>query len=109
MGFQEDIDTDTGKEAITYHLRILVGAIEVLGVGHQLTKAFRIKLTEPDHLFSNEYQAIKRINCIGQENKKTCLYRLYYKESEVEMLIVNRQNARRLLHDAVMAFTQDSN
>ena len=109
MGFQDDIDTDTGKEAVTYHPRILVGTIEVLGVGHQLTRAFRIILTEPDHLFSNEYQAIKRINRIGQENRKTYSYRLYCKESEVEMLIVNRQNARKVLHDAVMATTQDSN
>ena len=109
MGFQEDIDTDTGKEAVIYHPRVLVGTIEVLGVGHQLIRAFCIILTEPDHLFSNEYQAIKRINRIGQENKETYSYRLYCKGSEVEMLIVNRQNARKALHDAVMAITQDSN
>ena len=109
MGFQDDADIDTAKEDVPYHPRILVGTIEVLGVGHQLTRAFRIILTEPDHLFSNEYQAIKRINRIGQENKKTYSYRLYCRESEVEMLIVNRQNARRILHDAVMAITQDSN
>jgi len=109
MGFQDDIDTDTGNEAVTYHPRIIVGTIEVLGVGHQLTRAFRIILTEPDHLFSNEYQAIKRINRIGQENKKTYSYRLYCEESEVEMLIVKRQDARKALHDAVMAITQEGN
>src|SRR5436190_12169486 len=109
MGFQEDIDTDTRKDAVPYHPRILVGTIEVLGIGHQLTRAFRIILTEPDHLFSNEYQAIKRINRIGQENERTYSYRLYCKKSEVEMLIVKRQDARKALHDAVLAINQDGN
>ena len=109
MGFQEDIDADTRKDAVPYHPRILVGTIEVLGIGHQLTRAFRIILTEPDHLFSNEYQAIKRINHIGQENERTYSYRLYCEKSEVEMLIVKCQDARKALHDAVLAINQDGN
>src|SRR5436309_15978526 len=88
MGFQDDIDTDTGKEAVTYHPRILVGTLEVLGVGHQLTRSFRIILTEPDHFFSNEYLAVERFTRIGQEMWKTYSSRLYWKESEVERLIV---------------------
>ena len=107
--FQEDVDYDTGREAFLFYPRILVGTVEVLGIGHQLTRAFRIILTEPDHSFSNEYQAIKRINRIGQENRKTYSYRLYCEESEVEMLIVKRQDARKALHDTILATKQDSN
>jgi len=105
-GFQEDIDVETGKEVVADHPQILVGTLDVLGYGHQLTKAFRIILTEPDHLFSNEYQAIKRINRNGQHNPKTYSYRLYCEESEVEMLIVKRQDARKTLHDAVLAIKE---
>src|SRR5438045_4858739 len=74
MGFQEDIDADTRKDTVPYCPCILVGTIEALGIGHQLIRAFCIILTEPDHLFSNKYQAIKRINCIGQENERTYSY-----------------------------------
>ena len=73
-GFQEDIDVETGKEVVADHSQILVGILNVLGYGHQLTKTFRIILTESDHLFFNEYQVIKRINHHGQHNLKTYSY-----------------------------------
>ena len=49
--FQEDIDVETEKEVVTDHSQILVGILNMLRYGHQLTKTFRIILTEPDHLF----------------------------------------------------------
>ena len=89
-GFQEDIDAEIGKEVVADHSQILVGTLNMLGYEHQLTKAFWIILTEPDHLFFNEYQAIKRINHHRQHNWKTYSYRLYCEKSEVEMLIIKR-------------------
>ena len=61
---------------------------------------------EPDHLFFNEYQVIKRINCHGQHNSKTYSYQLYCEKSEVEMLIVKRQDACKTLHDAVLVIKE---
>ena len=73
-GSQEDIDVETGKEVVTDHPQILVDTLNMLKYEHQLTKAFQIILTEPDHLFSNKYQAIKRINHHKQHNLKTYSY-----------------------------------
>ena len=104
--FQEDIDVETEKEVVTDHSQILVDILNVLKYEHQLTKTFWIILTEPDHLFFNEYQVIKRINRHGQHNLKTYSYQLYCEKSEVEMLIVKQQNARKTLHDAVLAIKE---
>ena len=105
-GFQEDIDVETGKEVVADHSQILVDILNMLKYEHQLTKTFQIILTEPDHLFSNKYQVIKRINHHGQHNSKTYSYQLYYEKSEVEMLIVKQQNARKTLHDAVLVIKE---
>ena len=105
-GFQEDIDVETEKEVVADHSQILVGTLNMLGYEHQLTKAFRIILTESDHLFFNKYQVIKRINCHEQHNQKTYSYQLYCKKFEVEMLIVKQQNACKTLHDAVLAIKE---
>ena len=72
--FQENIDVETEKEVVTDHSQILVDILDMLGYEHQLTKTFQIILMEPDHLFSNKYQVIKRINCHGQHNSKTYSY-----------------------------------
>ena len=74
FGFQEDIDVETEKEIVTDHSQILVDILNVLKYEHQLTKTFQIILTESDHLFFNEYQVIKRINCHRQHNLKTYFY-----------------------------------
>ena len=106
FSFQEDIDVETEKEVVTDHSQILVDILNMLRYEHQLTKTFRIILTEPDHLFSNKYQVIKRINHHRQHNLKTYSYQLYCEKSEVEMLIVKQQNACKTLHDAVLAIKE---
>ena len=87
---------------MTDHTQILVDILKMLRYEHQLTKTFQLILTEPDHLFFNKYQVMKRINCIRQDNSKTYSYQLYCEKSEVEMLIVKQQNACKTLHDVVL-------
>ena len=72
--FQENINVKTEKKVVTDHFQILVDILNMLKYEHQLTKTFQIILTESDHLFFNEYQVIKRINCHGQHNLKTYSY-----------------------------------
>jgi len=38
--FQENIDTETGKEVVTDHTQILVDILKMLKYEHQLMKAF---------------------------------------------------------------------
>ena len=104
--FQENIDTETEKKVMTDHTQILVDILKMLRYEHQLTKTFQLILTEPDHLFFNKYQVMKRINCIRQDNSKTYSYQLYCEKSEVEMLIVKQQNAHKTLHDAVLVIRE---
>ncbi len=102
FSFQEDIDIETEKEIITDHSQILVNILNMLKYEHQLTKIFQIILTELNHLFFNEYQVIKRINYHKQYNLKTYSYQLYYKKSEVKILIIKQQNACKTLHDVML-------
>src|SRR5438477_11205960 len=104
--FQENINTETEKEVVTDHTQILVDILKMLRYEHQLTKTFQLILTESDHLFFNEYQVMKRINHIRQNNSKTYSYQLYCEKSEVEMLIVKWQNTHKTLHDAVLVIRE---
>ena len=91
---------------MTDHIQILVDILKMLKYEHQLMKTFQLILTEPDHLFFNKYQVMKRINHIRQNNLKTYSYQLYCEKSEVEMLIVKQQNAHKTFHDAVLAIKE---
>jgi hypothetical protein len=54
---------------------------------------------EPNYMTWMENQAFFRINRYGQMAEKTYAYRLYSKDSKVELVIINRQARRKAFQD----------
>ncbi|KAG4441047.1 hypothetical protein IFR05_003455 [Cadophora sp. M221] len=90
-------DTAEGseKKKNKSEVRILIGLTRALGVGLQLQKACHVVLMEPDYEFVNELQAYGRVHRIGQKNPFSRSYRLIDEGSDIERLILKRQEDRK--------------
>jgi SNF2 family DNA or RNA helicase len=66
----------------------LVGSLELLHKGLQLTRAFRLVLFSPDVDFGKMRQAEKRENRIGQRNEMTIMYVFFNKDSAIDEAIL---------------------
>lgn len=83
------------KRKTRNNYQILVGTVQALGVGLQLTRAQDIVLMEPDTNFNRQIQAYARVHRIGQRNPGTLSFRLIDSGSEIEQAIVKKERDRR--------------
>lgn len=96
--FIDAIDHESGHRKQKNDIQILIGTTRLIGTGLQLTRAANLVLMEPDYEFYRELQAVARVHRIGQRNERSYSFRLINEESEIEMRIVKRQDARGELH-----------
>ncbi len=96
--FIDAIDHESGHRKQKNDIQILIGTTRLIGTGLQLTRAANLVLMEPDYEFYRELQAVARVHRIGQRNDRSYSFRLINEGSEIEMRIVERQDARCELH-----------
>ncbi|KAL5317120.1 hypothetical protein ACEPPN_014214 [Leptodophora sp. 'Broadleaf-Isolate-01'] len=92
--FTDTVDGNERKKN-KREVRILIGLTRAIGVGLQLQKACHVVLMEPDFEFVNELQAYGRVHRIGQKNPFSRSYRLIDEGSDIERLILKRQEDRK--------------
>ncbi|CZT12306.1 uncharacterized protein RCO7_09039 [Rhynchosporium graminicola] len=90
-----DTAEDTKAKSYKKEVRILIGLTRSIGVGLQLQKACHIVLMEPDCVFVDELQAYGRVHRIGQRNPLSRSFRLIDDGSDIEKLILKRQEDRK--------------
>lgn len=88
-------DNVEGNQRNVKEIRILIGLTRSIGVGLQLQKACYVVSMEPDYEFVNELQAYGRVHRIGQKNPLSRSFRLIDDRSDIEGLILKRQEDRK--------------
>lgn len=90
----KDIEISNGR-VLGSSPDILIGTIDIIGIGFTCVRAFRLVLMGPEWLEKVEGQAMARIRRIGQCNPKTYTYRLICEDVKIEKGIVNRHELRK--------------
>lgn len=75
-------------EADDSDIRVLVGTRRIVGIGLNLTGAFRVILVEPFMRVSHEDQAIARIHRVNTQSDCCWAFRLYTRDSATELAIM---------------------
>lgn len=97
--FNNDMDITLKGRTLGYSPRILIGTMDLVGVGFTCVRAFRLVLMGPEWLQKVEHQAMARIRRIGQGNLKTYTYRLVCEDVRIEKGIIQRHELRREFHE----------
>ena len=87
---------------------ILIGTLQVLGVGYTCTRAFRLILLGPSWMEMEEAQGKARIRRIGQNNPITYTYRLICTDVQVENSILDRQAMRKAFQEMAMSVQKEA-
>lgn len=93
--FNNDMDITLKGRTLGCSPRILIGTMDLVGVGFTCVRAFRLVLMGPEWLQKVEHQAMARIRRIGQGNLKTYTYRLVCEDVRIEKGIIQRHELRR--------------
>jgi SNF2 family DNA or RNA helicase len=82
---------------------IMIGSLEILHKGLNLTQAKRLIIFSPDTNFSKIRQAIKRENRIGQLNPETIIYIISNKDSKIDVAIIKFSGHIQQLMDSLLS------
>lgn len=95
-GFNNDTDIVGSKgRVLGPSPDILIGTVDLIGVGFTCVRAFCLILMGPEWLQKVEDQALACICCIGQKNPKTYTYWLVCEDVKIEKGIMNRHELRQ--------------
>jgi len=92
--FMDEMEEKDGDKLIRKrkeNYQYLLGTMETLGSGHQLTRASTLILMEPNPKFESEMQTYARIHRLGQMSEKIYTFRLVDSDSEYEEEILKVQ------------------
>ncbi len=108
LAFEETVN-EKGQPEFPDSADILVSTMSCLGTGLDCVRAFRVILTDPNYIKSEEIQAIFRIRRVSQKNPCTYSIRLLNRRSHIENTIVAVQEKREEFVELTYGIVEDGN